>query len=334
MAHSCIFDWSTCSKSQYKFRCYSCGEQVQRGDNITMTHSYRDGMTLRSGMRTGTTRWVHIGCTPCRWLSWRNGTFDPFLNGVWTDWDAKVQSEFDAQISSYDGHCYRSEFLEDKGYPAKKYMSTRIKRGVVKFQALWRGYLYKRALPIAIQQARREAALRAWFEPGTFNPGCGQMYRSVAERDKRVPNQPDNRFDIGDIVECPFDVSTRRESFHRGIIVFGQYFVAGEDGAVRQNGWRYLVKFKDGETLLYSEETLIRRTLQVKEIKETMSSSGVDWKMEVLPHCTYTNRFRVQAPRWQRKLLVKQGKIEDVGSDFYLYRLVASGQLKSYTDDY
>ena len=74
--------------------------------------------------------------------------------------------------------------------------------------------------------------------------------------------------------------------------------------------------------------------MQVKEIKETMYSSGVDWKMEVLPHCTYTNRFRVQAPRWQRKLLVKQGKIEDVGSDFYLYRLVASGQLKSYNDDY
>ena len=150
MAHSCIFDWSTCSKSQYKFRCYSCGEQVQRGDNITMTHSYRDGMTLRSGMRTGTTRWVHIGCTPCRWLSWTNGTFDSFLNGVWTDWDAKVQSEFDAQISSYDGHCYRSEFLEDKGYPAKKYMSTRIKRGVVKFQALWRGYIYKNALGTAL----------------------------------------------------------------------------------------------------------------------------------------------------------------------------------------
>ena len=159
------------------------------------------------------------------------------------------------------------------------------------------------------------------------------MYRSVAERDKRVPNQPDNRFDIGDIVECPFDVSTRRESFHRGIIVFGQYFVAGEDGGVRQNGWRYLVKFKDGETLCYNEETLIRCILQVKEIKETMSSSGVDWKMEVLPHCTYTNRFR-HGNHFTHKLLVKQDKIEEVGSDFYLYRLVAGGQLKSYNDDY
>ena len=322
---------AVCCKSRYTFRCYSCGEMVQPGDKITKTHSYSDGMTLRSGMRTGTTRWVHIGCTPCRWYDGANGAFDPFLMGVWTDWDAKTKSEFDAQIASYGGHCYFSEFLEDKGYPAEKYMSTRIKRGVIKFQALWRGYLYKKALPKALEQARRKAALRTWFEPEDFNPGCGRMYRSVAERDKRVPNQPDNRFDIGDIVECPFDVNTRRESIHQGMIVHGTYFLANEHRDVKQDGWQYLVNFKDGETLLYPEKTLIKRISQVKAIKESMAQCGMECNMEVQSKCTYTHRFQ-QGKKFVHKLLVKQGKIEDVGSDFYLYRLVASGQLQSYND--
>jgi len=332
------FNRGTCCKSRYTFRCYSCGEMVQPGDKITKTYSRSDGMVLRSGYPlTGTTRWVHVGCIPCYWFRGGNGgIFDngygPDLMTVWTEWDAKLYSEFETESSNNEGLCY-DKFLEDKGYPAEKPMVLRIKRGLIKFQALWRGYLCKKALPIALEQARRKAALYAWFKPDKFNAGEGTLYHSLRKREKVVPNQPENQFDIGDLVECPFDVGTFKESIHQGMIVHGTYLLANEHRDVKKDGWQYLVNFKDGETLLYPEKTLIKRISQVKAIKESMARSGKECNMDVQSKCTYTDRFQ-QGNTFVHKLLVKQGKFEDVDSDFYLYRLVASGQLKSYSDDY
>ena len=306
-----------CCKSRYTFRCYSCGEMVQPGNKITKTYSRSDGMLLRSHRMTGTTRWVHVGCSPCYWFRGGNGR-RPDLMTVWTEWDAKLYSEFETESSNNEGLCY-DKFLEDKGYPAEKPMVLRIKRGLIKFQALWRGYPYKKALPIALEQARRKAALYAWFKPDKFNAGEGTLYHSLRKREKVVPNQPENQFDIGDLVECPFDVGTFKESIHQGMIVHGTYLLANEHRDVKKDGWQYLVNFKDGETLLYPEKTLIKRISQVKAIKESMARSGKECNMDVRTKCTFTRRFQ-------------NNTIEDIGSDFYLYRLVASGQLQSYND--
>lgn len=321
-----------CCKSRYTFRCYSCGEMVQPGDKITKTYSHSDGMVLRSGYPlTGTTRWVHIGCIPCYWFRGGNGC-GPDLMTVWTEWDAKLYSEFEIESSNNEGLCY-DKFLQDKGYPAEKPMVLRIKRGLIKFQALWRGYLYKKAFQVVLEQARRETALHEWFKPNKFNAGEGTLYRSLKKRGKVAPNQPKNQFDIGDLVECPFDVGTFKESIHQGMIVHGTYLLANEHRDVKKDEWQYLVNFKDGDTLLYREKTLIERIRQVKAIKESMARSGKECNMDAQSKCTFTRRFQ-HNEKYVHKLLVKQGKVEDVGSDFYLYRLVASGQLKSYNDDY
>ena len=36
-----------CSKSQFKFKCFSCGEMINRGDKITRCVKADAGMTLR-----------------------------------------------------------------------------------------------------------------------------------------------------------------------------------------------------------------------------------------------------------------------------------------------
>lgn len=163
-----------CCKSQFKFKCSSCGEMIQRGDKITMVHG-GEGMTLRfrgsdcqSGLKqgetvfyqpsTGTKRWVHIGCNPCHWHSGGDGYGEPRLYGVWTDWGAKIESEF-AEDYSLTGRWDMEEFLERNGYPQEKYQSDRVKAGVTAFQSLWRGYLYKKAYPIARRAARATEAI-------------------------------------------------------------------------------------------------------------------------------------------------------------------------------
>ena len=38
-----------CSKSQFKFKCFSCGKMIHRGDKITRCMKATTGMTLRIG---------------------------------------------------------------------------------------------------------------------------------------------------------------------------------------------------------------------------------------------------------------------------------------------
>lgn len=160
---------SVCCKSQFKFKCFSCGEMIQRGDNITMAHG-GEGMTLRfrgsdgrCGLTgeetvfyqpsTGSKRWVHIGCNPCHWHNGGDGYGEARLYGVWTEWGSKISREFDEDYS-LTGRWDMEEFLERNGYPQEKYQSDRVKAGVTAFQALWRGYIYKKAYPIALRAAR------------------------------------------------------------------------------------------------------------------------------------------------------------------------------------
>lgn len=157
-----------CCKSQFKFKCFSCGEWVNRGDKITVCHNTTGGMTLRQRgaggptsrltweesafyqPTTGTKRWVHAGCNPCSWSQEHGDTRSPSLVGIWTEWSAKIKDEFDEDYVKY-GHWDMEDFLEHRMYPRERFMKKRIIKGVIKFQNLWRSYIYKKALAIEQQ---------------------------------------------------------------------------------------------------------------------------------------------------------------------------------------
>ena len=180
-----------CCKSQFKLKCFSCGEFINRGDKITKcTAPCWDGMRLRfrgadarNGLtmeetafylaETGTRTWVHIGCNPCYWDSLpedSNEYSPPALRGAYTSWGSKISYEFDAWYSR-TGHYDMEEFNEIHGYPQDKWMKDRIIHNVTRFQAIWRGHLYKKAYPLALAQ-RRAKELTIWRE---FLAWCGSL---------------------------------------------------------------------------------------------------------------------------------------------------------------
>ena len=176
-----------CSKSQFKFKCFSCGEFINRGDKITKcTAPCWDGMRLRfrgadarNGLtmeetafylaETGTRTWVHIGCNPCYWDSLpedSNEYSPPALRSAYTGWGCKISYEFD-EWRQRTNHYDMEEFLEKHGYPQEKWMKDRIIHNVTRFQAIWRGYIYKQAYPTALAQyktACRRQVLRYLFD--------------------------------------------------------------------------------------------------------------------------------------------------------------------------
>ena len=168
-----------CCKSQFKFKCFSCGEMINRGDKITKcTAPCWDGMRLRfrgadarNGLtmaetafylaETGTRTWVHIGCIPCYWDSLPEDSIEysrPALRPIYTDWGVKVYGEWE-ELTEKDemwklmGVPY---YCRVNGYPKEKFMRDRIVHAVTRFQAIWRGYLFKKALPLALAQRKRE----------------------------------------------------------------------------------------------------------------------------------------------------------------------------------
>jgi hypothetical protein len=167
-----------CSKSQFKFKCFSCGEMIHRGDKITRCIKADAGMTLRyrgaggeCGLtmaetafyqaETGKDMWVHIGCIPCYWDSLPedcNEYSRPKLRPIPTDWGVKVYGEWE-KLAADDEAWERMGvpyFCMVKGYPMEKFMRDRIIHAVTRFQALWRGYIYKKAYLIALQQQREQ----------------------------------------------------------------------------------------------------------------------------------------------------------------------------------
>jgi hypothetical protein len=206
-----------CCKSQFKFKCFSCGEYINRGDKITKcTAPCWDGMRLRfrgadarNGLKqgevafylaeTGTRTWVHIGCNPCYWDSLpedSNEYSPPALRPVHTDWNSKVWWEFEDRAEKYEAWCIMgiSYYCMAKGYPwrNRKFMKDRIIHSVTRFQALWRGYLYKKAYPLALAQKKREflkwCASLPMDEFRSFPLFC----RKLAARDSTQPQGPQN----------------------------------------------------------------------------------------------------------------------------------------------
>ena len=113
---------------------------------------------------TGKDMWVHVGCIPC---FWHNGLDEdgnrltrPRLRPICTEWGVKVYGEFEewCESTSPDDEVL-PHFRLMKGYPKEKFMRDRIVRAVKRFQALWRGYIYKKAYPEALRAARATEAL-------------------------------------------------------------------------------------------------------------------------------------------------------------------------------
>lgn len=186
-----------CCKSQFKFKCFSCGETIHRGDKITRCNRAATGMTLRyrgadnqNGLtmaettfyqaNTGNNMWVHIGCIPCYWDSLpptSNEYSRPSLSPICTDWGVKVYGEWEEWSNNDEAWSIIDHglpppdvpyYCKVKGYPKEKFMRDRIIHNVKRFQAIWRGYLYKKAYPLAL--AQRRATI--WRE---FLAWCGSL---------------------------------------------------------------------------------------------------------------------------------------------------------------
>lgn len=256
----------TCCKSQFKFKCFSCGKMIHRGDKITRCVRADAGMTLRyrgaggeCGLtlaetafyqaETGKDMWVHIGCYPCYWdKGYDNGdeSSRPALCAIQTEWGRKIYSEFEDWTSGPGGESLLimgvPYFLMVKGYPNEKFMRARIIRAVTRFQALWRGYIYKKAYPIARRQARATEAIN---ETGRA---------TLAAQNARKRNDFLSNNSIGAHVEVLFNENHPSATLYSGEVIKiqglpeidGLYFWVQyhHDHEVRRYHWKRLMCLK------------------------------------------------------------------------------------------
>lgn len=286
-----------CSKSQFKFQCFSCGEMINRGDKITRCITASGGMSLRfrgadmqNGLtmaetafyqaETGKGMWVHIGCNPCYWDSLpedSNEYSPPALRGIPTAWGSKTDMEFEEWCRSLPQYAFRSFplFCQLKGYPKEmKWMRDRIIHNVTRFQALWRGYIYKKAYPIARQREQR--------------------VRLFVRYQKWLSTSPQ----VGDHIEVLFNANERTESLYSGEIIEVQYR-GGMDTKIT-------VKFHyDGEVRKYTGEKF---NLLKREGKEHKRKLGIE--------ASFTGRIFVAA--YTKKKKKKKEKQDDEGDLFLL----------------
>ena len=203
---------------------------------------------------TGKNKWVHIGCNPCYW----NKGFDngdeytpPRLCVVPTEWGCKIDREWEDWTSGPGGEAWLTMgvpyFLMIKGYPKEKSMRARIFRAVTRFQAIWRGYLYKKAYPVALlQQSEQRARAR---------------YALYQEMRRNTP-------DVGNHVEILFNKGKPSETIYSGEVIETQY---------RGDGVKIKVKFHyDGEVRKYTGKKF---KLLKKECEEHKNKLGIEAKL-------------------------------------------------------
>ena len=279
-----------CCKSQFKFKCFSCGEFINRGDKITRCNRSPTGMTLRyrgadsqNGLKsdevvfyqanTGNNMWVHVGCIPCYWDSLpptSNEYSRPKLRPICTDWGVKVYGEWEDWVGNDEnwelmGLPY---FRMVKGYPEEKFMRDRIVHAVTRFQALWRGYIYKKAYPIARLDA---IATRILNEAGCATLSGEEVpdlitkrqreAKREAERNKRARNGFLHNNSLGGHVEILFDERRSSAAIYSGEIIKIQ-------GVPEIDGLYYWVKFHhDGEVRRYHWRRLLDLKLECENFK-------------------------------------------------------------------
>lgn len=286
-----------CCKSQFKFKCFSCGGMIHRGDKITRCIKATTGMKLRyrgadadRGLtmdetifyqaETGKNMWVHVGCIPCYWDSLPEDSNEysrPSLRPICTGWGVKVYGEFEEWCDSQ--HIDHDHFCLMKGYPKEKFMRDRIIHNVTRFQALWRGYIYKNAYPIALHQHRE------------------QRVRLFVRYQKWLSTSPQ----VGDHIEVLFNANERTESLYSGEIIEVQY-----------RGWmdtKITVKFHyDGEVRKYTGEKF---NLLKREGEEHKRKLGIE--------ANFTGRIFVAAyTKKKKKKKKKKKEAEDNEGDLFL----------------
>lgn len=301
-----VMERHVCCKSQFKFKCFSCGEFINRGDNITKcTAPCWDGMRLRfrgadarNGLtmdetsfylaETGTRTWVHIGCNPCYWDSLpedSNEYSPPALRPIHTDWGAKVYSEWEEltkknELWELAGVRY---YCRTKGYPKEKWMRDRIIQNVTRFQAIWRGYLYKKAYPLALAQRRREFLKWCGSLPAdqfrSFPLFCqlrqtlnyGPLPETLNEKDegekKALTSYAHKEVKKGYQFEFIFDIGKSTETIYSGVVTnVGR--LGGEEGVVS-------VRFHyDDEVRHYQNRRFFWLENQCKEFKKRKGIDG------------------------------------------------------------
>ena len=258
-----------CCKSQFKFKCFSCGEMINRGDKITRCNRAPTGMTLRyrgadsqNGLtmaettfyqaNTGNNMWVHIGCIPCYWDSLpptSNEYSRPKLRPICTDWGVKVYGEWEDWVGNDEnwelmGLPY---FRMVKGYPEEKFMRDRIVHAVTRFQALWRGYHYKNAYTEVLRCLEATEAIN-------LNARATLSIPPLCTQNSRKRNQFLNQNSIGAHVEILMDENHPSVALYSGEItkiqglpeIDGLYFWVQyhHDQDVRRYHWKRLMGLK------------------------------------------------------------------------------------------
>ena len=331
-----------CSKSQFKFKCFSCGEMIHRGDKITRCIKANAGMTLRyrgAGGECGLTMaettfyqgesgknmWVHIGCIPCYWDKGLdedgNRLTHPKLRPICTEWGVKVYGEWD-ELTEEDvwyklmGVPY---YCKVKGYPKEKFMRDRIVHAVTRFQALWRGYIYKKAYPIArldaiatkvlndaglqdesttqnlIRSLAKKVSEASGVEANWLQSeegGCGQEVPDLitkrqreAARNARSRNGFLHNNCFGAHMEILFDEKRTSAAIYSGEVIK----IQGEGG----DGLYYWVKFHhDGEVRRYHWKRLLDLKLECANFK---SKHGIqaEIKGKICVYCFIHQSVRV-----------------------------------------
>ena len=287
-----------CCKSQFKFKCFSCGGMIHRGDKITRCIKATTGMKLRyrgadadRGLtmdetifyqaETGKNMWVHVGCIPCYWDSLPEDSNEysrPSLRPICTGWGVKVYGEFEEWCDSQ--HIDHDHFCLMKGYPKEKFMRDRIIHNVTRFQALWRGYIYKNAYPIALHQHRE------------------QRVRLFVRYQKWLSTSPQ----VGDHIEVLFNANERTESLYSGEIIEVQYR-GGMDTKIT-------VKFHyDGEVRNYTGEKF-----------KLLKREGEEHKRKLGIEANFTGRIftKLCSTKKKKKKKKKKEKQDNEGDLFLL----------------
>lgn len=313
-----------CCKSQFKFKCFSCGEMINRGDKITRcVRGSSTGMELRyrggdcqNGLtmvetafyqaETGSNMWVHIGCVPCYWDKGVDNEWQftrPSFRLICTDWGLKVCGEWDEWCGSQ--HIDHDHFCLMKGYPKEKSMRARILHAVTRFQALWRGYLYKKAYAVALLQAQADQmypdemqqavyetidsafayANQKWLGSGEgggndaptgadnvrVQEATAHEQRALARKRRfaRYQEMLRTSADLGDHVEILFNAKEPSEHIYSGEVIEVQYRGC--------NGIKIKVKFHyDGEVRKYTGKKF---KLLKKECEEHKKKLGIEAKL-------------------------------------------------------
>jgi hypothetical protein len=139
-------------------------------------------------------------------------------------------------------------FCMVKGYPMEKFMRDRIIHAVTRFQALWRGYIYKKAYLIALQQQREQRRARARYA----------LYQEM------LRTSPD----LGDHVEILFNRGEPSEAIYSGEVYETQY---------RGDWVKIKVKFHyDGEVRKYTGKKF---KILKKECEEHKKKLGIEAKL-------------------------------------------------------